>query len=136
MIEFKKFEARTKSGMNLSKYVDSLASIEYSTGAYKTEANDLNAENKEKFQKALDKYKSAADAWEIYRAGKIHGVPETFYKYNQKYCPSTRYYTAGGMDNFDACISEIWGEASSILSDMTEIKEEVQKNKSKATTKK
>ena len=135
MIEFKKLEEKTRSGINLSKYIESLASVDYAVDAYKSEADDSNNENKIKFQSALDKYKSAANAWQVYNAGKVHGVPETFNQNSQKYCPNTRYYTAGGYDNFDKCISEIWGEASEIISTAVEVKKEnkinIQKNKTK-----
>jgi hypothetical protein len=124
MIEFKKFEAKTRSGVNRSRYIEALASIEYAVDAYKSEADDLNNENKLKFQQALDKYKSAANAWEIYNTGRLHKVPESFYKYSKTYCPKTVYLISVGYDNFDECISEIWKDASEILNTAKEVKKE------------
>ena len=124
-IEFKKFEAKTRSGITLNKYTDALASVDYATDAYRSEADDLNSENKVRFQKALDKYKSAANAWALYNAAKSGNVPEAFATYAPDYCPKTQYSFSGsssfGTDNFDSCISEIWKDATEIIGTAKEV---------------
>lgn len=125
-LEFRKFNAKISSGITKNRYSEALGDIAFATSEYEASANNENKNNVAAFKNALQIYKRASDAWEIYTHAKRVGLDDAYFieKNAPFYCPGAKLNSIidprlGGVLN--KCLSSLWDDADQILKDIQEV---------------